>query len=168
MLAQSRNYGMALAPLLNGKQTGFLAATRVWETDSPYRGNPCKACSRVCRRALRCAAVDTRGSRQLRTHPNNRESKCATDSFPNIKTLTEIGGQSLVTKRCEYLGCTISSNMSCCQEVKRRIAMAKEAFNRKRNIFCETLEKELRKRLLKCFGWSVSLCESINMDIMAK
>ena len=29
------------------------------------------------------------------------------------------------------LGCNISSNMNCCQEVKQRIAMAKEAFNRR-------------------------------------
>ncbi|KAJ4447581.1 hypothetical protein ANN_09588 [Periplaneta americana] len=43
-----------------------------------------------------------------------------------------------------YLGCTISSNMRCCQEVKRRIAMAKEAFNRKRSILCELLEKKRR------------------------
>ncbi|KAJ4442110.1 hypothetical protein ANN_11976 [Periplaneta americana] len=42
----------------------------------------------------------------------------------------------------KYLGCTISSNMSCCQEVKRRIAMTKEAFNRKRRIFREPLGKE--------------------------
>ncbi|KAJ4435319.1 hypothetical protein ANN_17929 [Periplaneta americana] len=56
----------------------------------------------------------------------------------------------------KYLGCTISSNMSCCQEVKRRIAMAKEAFNIKRSIFCGPLEKELRKRVVKCFVWSVA------------
>ncbi|KAJ4444695.1 hypothetical protein ANN_06492 [Periplaneta americana] len=54
------------------------------------------------------------------------------------------------------LGCTISSNMSCCQEVKRRITMAKEAFKRKRSIFCGHLEKELWKRLVKCFVWSVA------------
>ena len=30
----------------------------------------------------------------------------------------------------EYLGCNISSNMNCCQQVKQRIAMAKEAFKR--------------------------------------
>ena len=29
----------------------------------------------------------------------------------------------------QYLGCNISSNMNCCQEVKQRIAMAKEAFS---------------------------------------
>ncbi|KAJ4433047.1 hypothetical protein ANN_15304 [Periplaneta americana] len=53
--------------------------------------------------------------------------------------------------------CTISSNMSFCQEVERRIAMAKEGFNRKRSIFCGPLEKELRKRLVKCFVWRVAL-----------
>ena len=30
----------------------------------------------------------------------------------------------------KYLGCNISSDMNFCQEVKQRIAMAKEAFNR--------------------------------------
>ena len=35
----------------------------------------------------------------------------------------------------KYLGCNISSNMNCCQEVSQRKAMAKEAFNRKRRIF---------------------------------
>ena len=57
----------------------------------------------------------------------------------------------------KYLGCNISSNMNCCQEVKQRIAMAKEAFTRKRSNFCGPLEKELRKRLVKCFVWSVVL-----------
>ena len=38
--------------------------------------------------------------------------------------------------------------------------MAKEAFNRKRNIFCGPLEKELWKRLVKCFVWSVVLCDA--------
>ena len=57
----------------------------------------------------------------------------------------------------KYLGCNISGNMNCCQEVKQRIEMAKEAFNRKRSIFCGPLEKELRKRLVKCFVWSVVL-----------
>ena len=57
----------------------------------------------------------------------------------------------------KYLGCKISSNMNCCQEVKEKIAMVKEAFNRMRSIFCGPLEKELRKRLVKCFVWSLEL-----------
>ena len=35
--------------------------------------------------------------------------------------------------------------------------MTKEAFNRKRSIFCGPLEKELRKSLVKCFVWIVAL-----------
>ena len=57
----------------------------------------------------------------------------------------------------KYFGCNISSNMNCCQEVKQRIAMAKETCNRKISIFCGCLEKELRKRLVKCFVLSVAL-----------
>ena len=55
----------------------------------------------------------------------------------------------------KYLGYNISSNMDCCQEIKYRIAMAKKVFNRKRSIFCGSLEKEIRKILMKCFVWSV-------------
>ena len=40
----------------------------------------------------------------------------------------------------KYLGCNISSNMNCCEEVKQRIVMAKEAFNSNRSIFCEPFE----------------------------
>ena len=68
-----------------------------------------------------------------------------------------IKDESIEVDSFKYLGCNISSNMNCCQEVKQRIAMAKEAFTRKRSIFCGPLEKELRKRLGKCFVWSVVL-----------
>ena len=44
----------------------------------------------------------------------------------------------------------VSNSMSCCQ-VKERIAIAKDAFNRKRTIFNRTLGKELKKSLVKCF-----------------
>ena len=33
----------------------------------------------------------------------------------------------------KYMGCNICSNTNCCQGVKQRIAMAKEAFNWKRS-----------------------------------
>ena len=57
----------------------------------------------------------------------------------------------------KHLGCNMSSHLNSCQEVKERIAMAEEAFNSKGSIFCGPLEKELRKRLVKCFEWSVAL-----------
>ena len=59
--------------------------------------------------------------------------------------------------RYKYLGFNICSNLNCCKELKQRVTMAKEAFNRKINISCGSLEKRLKKRLAKCFVWSVAL-----------
>jgi len=42
-------------------------------------------------------------------------------------------------------------------EIKCRIAMAKAAFNRKRAHFTSTLYLELRKKLVKCYIWSIKL-----------
>ena len=35
--------------------------------------------------------------------------------------------------------------------------MAKAAFNKKRALFTSTLDLELRKKLLKCYIWSIAL-----------
>ena len=51
----------------------------------------------------------------------------------------------------KYLSYTISNDMICYQEIGQRIAMAKDVFNREREIFYGALEKELRKKLVKCF-----------------
>ena len=37
------------------------------------------------------------------------------------------------------------------------IAMAKAAFNKKRALFTGTLDLELRKKLVKCYIWSIAL-----------
>jgi len=36
-------------------------------------------------------------------------------------------------------------------------AMAKAAFNKKRALFTSTLDLELRKKLVKCYVWSIAL-----------
>jgi hypothetical protein len=35
--------------------------------------------------------------------------------------------------------------------------MAKAAFNKKRALFTNTLDLEMRKKLLKCYIWSIAL-----------
>jgi len=35
--------------------------------------------------------------------------------------------------------------------------MAKAAFNKKRSLFTNTLDLELRKKLVKCYIWSIAL-----------
>ena len=46
----------------------------------------------------------------------------------------------------------------CTCEIKSRIAMAKAAFNKKKNLFTSKLDVNLRKKLMKCYVWSIALC----------
>jgi hypothetical protein len=45
----------------------------------------------------------------------------------------------------------------CTCEIKSRIAIAKAAFNKKMALFTSRLDLRLRKKLLKCYIWSVAL-----------
>jgi hypothetical protein len=45
----------------------------------------------------------------------------------------------------------------CTCEIKSRIAMAKVAYNKKRALFTRKMELELRKKLVKCYTWSIAL-----------
>jgi len=45
----------------------------------------------------------------------------------------------------------------CSCEIKSKIVMAKAAFNKKRALFTDTLDLKLRKKLVKCYIWSIAL-----------
>jgi hypothetical protein len=57
----------------------------------------------------------------------------------------------------KYLGSILTNDERCTCEIKCMIAMAKAAFNKKRNLFTSTLDLELRKKLVKCYFWSIAL-----------
>ena len=64
----------------------------------------------------------------------------------------------------KYLGCNISSNLNCCQEVEQNITMAKEAFNRKRSIFLRALVKRTTEETSEvlCVECSVVWCRDLD------
>jgi hypothetical protein len=57
----------------------------------------------------------------------------------------------------KYLGTKLTNDGRCTCEIKYRIAMAKAAFNKKRALFASALDWELRKKLVKCYFWSIAL-----------
>jgi hypothetical protein len=57
----------------------------------------------------------------------------------------------------KYFGNILTNDGKCACEIKCRIAMAKAAFNKKRSLFTSTLDLELRKKLVKCYIWSIAL-----------
>ena len=57
----------------------------------------------------------------------------------------------------KYLGNMLTNDGRCACEMKSRIAMANTAFNKKRALLTSTLDLKLRKKLVKCYIWSMAL-----------
>jgi hypothetical protein len=60
----------------------------------------------------------------------------------------------------KYLVSILTDDGRCTCEIKCRIAMAKAAFNKKRALFTSTLDLELRKKIVKCYIWSIALYDA--------
>ena len=60
-------------------------------------------------------------------------------------------------ERFKYLGSILTNDGRCTCEIKSRIAMAKAAFNKKKTLFTSKLDLNLRKKLVKCYTWSMAL-----------
>jgi hypothetical protein len=50
-----------------------------------------------------------------------------------------------------------TTDARCTHEIKSRIAMAKAASNKIKNLFTSKLDLNLRKELIQCYIWSTAL-----------
>ena len=67
---------------------------------------------------------------------------------PSPVTIT-IDQKQLENVKCfKYLGSMLTEDGRCTYEIKSRIAMAKAAFNNKKNLFTSKLDLNLRKKLV--------------------
>jgi len=60
-------------------------------------------------------------------------------------------------KYFNYLGSITTNNAICTPEIKSKIAMANAAFNKKKTLYTNTLDVNLRKKLVQCCNWSITL-----------
>ena len=51
----------------------------------------------------------------------------------------------------------VTNDGSCMCEIKSRISMAKAAFNKNKTLFTSIMDLNLRKKLIKCYIWSMAL-----------
>src|SRR6476619_4802634 len=75
-------------------------------------------------------------------------------------------GQSVEqVSKFRYLGLLISEDGRYLDDVKARIGMAKDAFNKRKELLIRSIRVDLRKRLVKTLVWSVVLygCETWTM-----
>ena len=66
-----------------------------------------------------------------------------------------------------YLGSILTVDGRCMCEMKSRIAMTKAAFNKKKTLFTSKLDLNLRKKLVKCYIWSMALYGAENWTLRA-
>ena len=57
----------------------------------------------------------------------------------------------------KYLGSILTNDGRCTYEIKSRIAMAKAAFNKRKILSTSKLDLNLRRKLVKCYIWSMAL-----------
>ena len=62
--------------------------------------------------------------------------------------------ENLESFKC--MGSILTNDGRCTCRIKCRISMAKAAFNKKKAVFTSTLDLELRKKLVKCYIWSIA------------
>lgn len=93
---------------------------------------------------------------------NVKKTKIMRVNEPEDMTVITKHGKIEQVKKYRYLGTLLTEDWRSETEVRMRIAMAKEAFTRKKTLFCSSLNLELRKRLVKCYVWSIFLygCET--------
>src|SRR6478609_7435245 len=77
-----------------------------------------------------------------------------------------VEGQSVEQdSKFRYLGSLISEDGRWLDDVKTRIGMAKDAFNKRKELLTRSIRVDLRKRLVKTLMWQVVLygCEKWTM-----
>ncbi len=98
---------------------------------------------------------------------------CEQENVPGVSTVVEDkqlksvnividGKQVAQVDRFKYLGAVMTQDGECTAAVKERIGMAKDAFNKRKELLKKSFSRGLKKRLVKCLIWPVALygCET--------
>jgi len=90
---------------------------------------------------------------------NTKKTKIMRMSTVEGRTMKiTVNGQNLErVKQFCYLGSLVTEYCRSCHDVRRRIALGKEAFNKKSDLMRGSLSLHLKKRMMKAFVWSVAL-----------
>ena len=83
---------------------------------------------------------------------------------PSPVTITIDQKQLENAKRFKYLGGMLTEEGRCTCEIKSRIAMEKAAFNKKKNPFTSKLDLNLRKKLVKCYVWTLRATDQKRLE----
>jgi hypothetical protein len=67
----------------------------------------------------------------------------------------------------KYFGSMLTNDERCTCEIKSRIVMAKATFAKKKTLFTSKLGLNLKKKLVKCYIWSVAFYGAETLTLRA-
>ena len=95
---------------------------------------------------------------------NMKKTKITRMSMVEGRTIKiTVNGQNLErVKQFCYLGSLATEDCRSCHDVRRRIALGKEAFNKKSDLMRGSHNLHLKKHMVKAFVWSVAVLRCIS------
>ena len=106
---------------------------------------------------------DTAKKFNMKINVQKTKTMVVTHKVGGVKVNIKIDGQSIEQVKCfKYLGSNITEDGRSLVDVKSRIALAKDAFNKRKELLTKGLSKKLKKRMVKILIWPVVLyvCET--------
>jgi hypothetical protein len=82
---------------------------------------------------------------RISSQPSSLQIMIHQKQLENVEYLNCVG--SMMTKDAKYT-----------REIKYRIVMTKAAFNRQKTLFSSKLDLNIKRKLVKCYIWSIALC----------
>ena len=118
--------------------------------------------------ALVQALVRASGERGLNLNVSKTKVMVISKEDDNIEANIRVNGQVLEqVEKYKYLGSVVSRDARCVDEIKQRIVIAKNAFNKVKHLVTNrSISISLRKRFIKSYVWSTMLygCEAWTMN----
>ena len=87
---------------------------------------------------------------------NIRKTKVSKQDSGNVHICLKEERTKQEAQLC-YLGLLITDNGSCSKEIRAKIAMAKTAFNRRKELLTRGISWKVKKKIIKIVVWSALL-----------
>ena len=111
------------------------------------------------------ALITTAGNYDMKVNVRKTKTMIVSKHTPGDVNISLDGRVVEQVKKFRYLGVIMTEDGRCDLEIKTRIAMAKDAFSKRRELLVRSMNIKTKKRIIKAVVWSVAMygCETWTM-----
>ncbi len=111
---------------------------------------------------------DTAGRYNMKINIKKTKVMCVSRTGDQLINVTLNGQQLEQVTKFKYLGSIITSDGRCSEEIRTRIAMAKNAFTKRKELLTKGLDIQTKKNIVKTIIWSIALYGSETWTLREK